>query len=417
MIIMERLFASIIDALSRGDDVVLCSVISSSGSTPRGSGARMAVFPDGSAQGTIGGGTVEFESIKLAGKALKERSAFCHGFNLTPSQAGDIGMICGGQVVVCFQFLSGEDKELVRFFAEALEVMGQAVDSWLVTQITDGRVGQMGLYTREKWLCTWDNGLFAKGKGLFCHVPEDGGAGAGAGGCADGGSDGGAGDSFDGSVDAADDAADGGRDMSEQDMLPFVRSGAVLSRGEVSYYVEPLSHSETVYVFGGGHVSQELVPVISHVGFRTVVFDDRPEFASPQLFPDAVATVAGVFSDVAASLTESLSIKKQDYVIIMTRGHQADFEVLAQTLKLGTSYIGVIGSRTKVAMTKERLRELGYGSDDIDRIHAPIGLPIGGETPAEIAISIAAELIKHRADAAKSAGGAHGSCPMHGADI
>ncbi len=405
MIIMERLFASIVDALSRGEDVVLCSVISSSGSTPRGSGAKMAVFPDGSAQGTIGGGTVEFESIKLAGKALKERSAFCQGFNLTPNQAGDIGMVCGGQVVVCFQFLSGEDKGLVRFFAEALEAMGRAVDSWLVTQMTDGRVGQMGLYTREKWLCTWDNGLFAKGKGLFCHVPEDGGAG----GSAD--------DSFDGSIDAADDAADGGRDMSEQDMFPFVRSGAVLSKGEVSYYVEPLSHSETVYVFGGGHVSQELVPVISHVGFRTVVFDDRPEFASPQLFPDAVATVAGVFSDVAASLAENLSIKKQDYVVIMTRGHQADFEVLAQTLKLGTSYIGVIGSRTKVAMTKERLRELGYGSDDIDRIHAPIGLPIGGETPAEIAISIAAELIKHRADAAKAAGEAHGSCPMHGADI
>ncbi|MGP1419062.1 MAG: XdhC family protein [Sphaerochaetaceae bacterium] len=402
---MERLFASIVDALSRGEDVVLCSVISSSGSTPRGSGAKMAVFPDGSARGTIGGGTVEFESIKLAGKALKERSAFCQGFNLAPNQAGDIGMVCGGQVVVCFQFLSGEDKGLVRFFAEALEAMGQAVDSWLVTQMADGRVGQMGLYTREKWLCTWDNGLFAKGKGLFCHVPEDGGAG----GSAD--------DSFDGSVDAADDAADGGRDMSEQDMLPFVRSGAMLSKGEVSYYVEPLSHSETVYVFGGGHVSQELVPVISHVGFRTVVFDDRPEFASPQLFPDAVATVAGVFSDVAASLAENLSIKKQDYVVIMTRGHQADFEVLAQTLKLGTSYIGVIGSRTKVAMTKERLRELGYGSDDIDRIHAPIGLPIGGETPAEIAISIAAELIKHRADAAKAAGEAHGSCPMHGADI
>lgn len=359
---MEGLFASIIDALSRGDDVVLCSVIASSGSTPRGSGAKMAVFPDGSAQGTIGGGAVEFECIKLARKALKERSAFCHGFNLSPNQTSDIGMICGGQVVVYFQFLSGEDKGLVRFFAEALEVMGKAVDSWLVMRITDGGIGQMGLYTKEK--------------GLFCHMPGKPAT------------------------------------MSEQDILPFVRSGAVLSEGEVSYYVEPLSRSETVYVFGGGHVSQELVPVISHVGFRTVVFDDRPEFASPQLFPDAVATVAGAFSDIAASLT----IKKQDYVIIMTRGHQADFEVLAQTLKLGTSYIGVIGSRTKVAMTKERLRELGYGSDDIDRIHAPIGLPIGGETPAEIAISIAAELIMHRVGAARAVGEAHGSCPMHKTD-
>ena len=103
--------------------------------------------------------------------------------------------------------------------------------------------------------------------------------------------------------------------------------------------------------------------------------------------------IQGDFKDIFASVT----LSEQDYVVIMTRGHQADFEVLAQALKKPLSYIGCIGSRSKIAATKERLKALGFPDDCYDRVHSPIGIDIKGETPEEIAVSITAELILHRA--------------------
>ena len=146
-------------------------------------------------------------------------------------------------------------------------------------------------------------------------------------------------------------------------------------------------------MFGGGHVSQELVPMLAHVHFPVVVFEDREAFANPALFPGAYKVIQGDFKDIFASVT----LSEQDYVVIMTRGHQADFGVLAQALKKPLSYIGCIGSRSKIAATKERLKALGFPDDCYDRVHSPIGIDIKGETPEEIAVSITAELILHRA--------------------
>ncbi len=299
----------------------------------------MAVFADGSTLGTVGGGAVEFESIKLAKQALTERTTFTHGFNLSPNQTADIGMICGGQVVVCFQFFSGGDEKSLEFLTAIVALFAQRRNTWLVTQISEGCVRQMGIYSREDGLRYMD-------------------------------------DSTD-----------------EWDILPLVRPRAMLKKGEPSYYVEPLTTAGYVYIFGGGHVAQELVPVLAHVGFTPVVFEDRPDFARRELFPEAANTISGSFSAIG----ENVSITPDDYVVIMTRGHQADFEVLRQALLTRASYVGVIGSRSKIATTNKRLLEAGIPEEELCRIHAPIGLPILGETPAEIAISIAAELILHRA--------------------
>ena len=171
-----------------------------------------------------------------------------------------------------------------------------------------------------------------------------------------------------------------GRDTDEWDILPLVRPRAMLKKGEPTYYVEPLTTAGYAYIFGGGHVAQELVPVLSRVGFAPIVFEDRPDFARKELFSEASETIT-----------------PDDYIIIMTRGHQADFEVLRQALLTPATYVGVIGSRSKIATTNRRLVEAGIPEAELSRIHAPIGLPILGETPAEIAISITAELILHRA--------------------
>ena len=156
--------------------------------------------------------------------------------------------------------------------------------------------------------------------------------------------------------------------------------------------------SGCVYVFGGGHVAQELVPVISHVGFRVVVYEDRENFARPELFQGVHHTILGSFERIS----EHITIHENDYAVIMTRGHQSDYEVLRQVLRTQAAYIGVIGSRQKIAATTKRLLEDGISEQDIARLHTPIGLPIKGETPAEIAISIAAEMILFRAERKQS---------------
>ena len=108
----------------------------------------------------------------------------------------------------------------------------------------------------------------------------------------------------------------------------------------------------------------------------------------------ALGTVGGDFRRIF----DKVSLTADDYAVVMTPGHQADYEILEQVLRTLATYIGCIGSRKKVALTRERLAAAGFSQQDIDRVHAPIGLPILAETPEEIAISVAAEMIRHRAE-------------------
>jgi len=124
-----------------------------------------------------------------------------------------------------------------------------------------------------------------------------------------------------------------------------------------------------------------------------VVIDDREEFADPRFFPEAKEISYIPFEGAM----ERLAIDKSSFVVIVTRGHMHDKTVLAQSLKTGAKYIGMIGSRRKRDIIYEKLLEEGFTKQDIDSVYSPIGLDIGAETPEEIAVSIVAELIKVRA--------------------
>ena len=196
------------------------------------------------------------------------------------------------------------------------------------------------------------------------------------------------------------DLGDGGRlyltDREDPTLLPYLtrQPHRVQIQGH-ELYIEQIVTGGKVYVFGGGHVAQELVPVLTHVGFRCVVLDDRPEFASKALFPTAEQVILGDFHNISASVT----IDSEDYVCIMTRGHAGDTVVQAQVLKCRPSYCGVIGSLHKAAGVRKALKEeYGLTEEELNRVTTPIGIPIQAETPAEIAISIAAQLIAHRAE-------------------
>jgi xanthine dehydrogenase accessory factor len=130
------------------------------------------------------------------------------------------------------------------------------------------------------------------------------------------------------------------------------------------------------------------------VGFAVTVFDDRPEFANAERFPDALKTV--VFSSLPDCFA-SLTIEKNASVVIVTRGHAQDKDVLELALKTEAGYIGMIGSLRKRDALYDKLLAQGVTKDDIARVHSPIGLEIAAETPEEIAVSIVAELIEKRA--------------------
>ena len=183
-------------------------------------------------------------------------------------------------------------------------------------------------------------------------------------------------------------------------VLPLDGEGLIFSETKmtenehgVACYAKDLGNLNKVYIFGGGHLAQELVPVISHLGFRCVVTDDRPEFSTKALFPQAEEVHTWDFG----ALENKFEIHEGDYIIAMTRGHMGDLEVEKFALRTPAHYIGVVGSRKKIAAVNEKLREVGFTDEDICRIVTPIGLDIHSDTPAEIAISIAAQLIERRA--------------------
>ena len=324
---METILEAMLDALSRGERVVLCSILASSGSSPRGAGARMAVFADGHTLGTIGGGAVEYTAAQRAMACLRANTPEMRSYDLRPDEVESVGMICGGRVTVYSQVFAPDREAEIAVLRRWREVLGGEKDAWLLMELSGEHVQRFEVLTAEE-------------------IPAD-------------------------------------------------RQECFTAKAvwEDNLYVEPICRAGKVYLFGGGHVGRALVPVLAAVGFPVVVFDNREELAKAENYPAAREVIFGNFGNIY----EKVTLTANDYAVIMTPGHSADFEILAQVLKSEASYIGCIGSKHKVAKTRELLLAQGFADADIARIHSPIGLPILAETPEEIAVSIAAEMIEHRA--------------------
>lgn len=153
-----------------------------------------------------------------------------------------------------------------------------------------------------------------------------------------------------------------------------------------------LEQRPRLLIAGAGHVGQAVARLAGDLGFQVVVFDDRAEYASPQRFASEVQCVVG---DIAAELRR-YPIDPSCYVVIVTRGHAHDHQALDAVIRSPAGYIGLIGSRRKARMIFSDLSNAGVEQNLLDRVHTPIGLPIGAITVNEIAISIAAELVQHR---------------------
>jgi xanthine dehydrogenase accessory factor len=192
-----------------------------------------------------------------------------------------------------------------------------------------------------------------------------------------------------------------------QDALAVIRSGkpiklayrlqageelGMICGGDIEVFVEPILVIPHLYIFGGGHIALPLVKMAHIVGFKITIIDDRPEFANHGRFPEAEQTIV---SDMTAAF-EQLTVDHSSSIVIITHGHKCDEAALAGALKTPARYIGMIGSKEKNRAVFSRLLAKGYTQEDLDRVHAPIGLRIMAQTPEEIAVSIIAELVQVR---------------------
>ncbi len=162
--------------------------------------------------------------------------------------------------------------------------------------------------------------------------------------------------------------------------------------GDTEIFIEPILSAPTMYIFGGGHIALTLAKVGKLLDLKIVVIDDRPEYANAQRFPEAELTLAEDF----AKAFQKLKIDKSSYIVIVTHGHKDDETVLEVALATEAKYIGMIGSETKIEAVFSHLLAKGIQREQLDRVHAPIGLEICAQTPEEIAVSILAEIIKVR---------------------
>ena len=169
----------------------------------------------------------------------------------------------------------------------------------------------------------------------------------------------------------------------------FAQETGLICGGQMDVYIEPIEPSPELYIVGAGHVGFHLARLAHEVGFRVHVVDDREKFANSERFPNAVEIVV---DDIPAWIGRA-SLQAHAYAVIVTRGHTNDLEALRALAPRELRYLGLIGSRAKVARIYDALTADQMPAEYLKRVHAPIGLDIGAVTPQEIAVSILAELI------------------------
>jgi xanthine dehydrogenase accessory factor len=349
---MNRLETDILRHLEAGNPIALASIVSHAGSTPRTPGTRMAVLPDGTGLGTIGGGRLEAEVMTAAAAALAGGYGLIKRFELTGADASSMDMICGGRLDVLIEALLPDAATIGLFkaFAEAAR-QGQAA-FWVVV-LEPGRT-EGSLAPRRALALRQAGGL------TFLGAPPD------------------ETEPLTALVSAA-----------ERERCPVI-----LPFGRRRVVIEPFQAAGRVWLFGAGHVAQQVARLAAMVDFRVAVLDDRPEFANAARFPEAeTILVPGTFDAVM----DDLPIDEGSYLVIVTRGHRYDLDLLDQALRTPAGYIGMIGSRRKRDAIYDALRRKGVADEAFARVRSPIGLDIGAETPEEIGLSIVAELVAARA--------------------
>jgi xanthine dehydrogenase accessory factor len=373
MIGPEEIWAEAVRTLERDKPFALATVVNVRGSTPREVGAKMIVRDDGQF-GTIGGGCGEAEVFRKARVLLEDGGeARLAEVDLTGDfDQQQIGT-CGGIMDVFIDLWRPRaDLEIARRLAEAADHNRPAA---LLTVVDPGTSNGTASGAKVGERTVVDISRRA--------APVDGFAGLGA----------------EAAQQLGERTADAVAALFEVGADGAVRSATrVEPSGAPRVFLDPITGAQRLIIVGAGHIAQPLAQLGSMLGFHVTVIDDRAAFANRERFPNADQIIVRPFT----TAIEALELDRHCYLLSVTRGHAFDEEVLRTALrKRNGAFIGMIGSRRRVRATLERIAETGVPASELDEVHAPLGVDLGAETPAEIAVSIIAEIIRERRTGAR----------------
>jgi xanthine dehydrogenase accessory factor len=342
----EYLAGTINRQLEAGLPVVLVSIMSLEGSTPRHRGTKMVVAADGKSYGTIGGSLIEAAAISEARDVLSAAKSRIMSYELNGQDVTSPDMICGGNAEILLDYIPATEEN-TAFTRNWLDITRSGKDFYLITHLKGSGSGfevlRHTIYHSE--VVINDNSPIPEEE-IAAIKPE----------------------------------------------LHNITSTAILTLRDTRVLVDRIRKLKTLYCFGAGHVAVPTAQMAAHVGVRVIVTDDRPEYANAERFPDAIINVIDDFDHAL----DGLEIDEDSFIVIVTRGHQYDRTVLGQSLKTRAGYIGMISSRKKRNAIYQALIADGADITKLEKVHSPIGIDIGGETPEEIGVSIVAELIQVR---------------------
>jgi xanthine dehydrogenase accessory factor len=358
----EQIWAEALRTLERRKPLALATVVNVRGSTPREVGAKMIVRDDGQF-GTIGGGCGEAEVFRKARLLLEDGG---EGRLAEVDLTGDFDQqqigTCGGIMDVFIDLWRPRSElEVARRLAAA-----HNRPAALLTVVDPGRsdaarVGERTVIDVSRRAASVE-GFAGLGAAAMDQLRER-------------------------TADAVPALLELGADGA---LHPATR---VEPSGAPRLFLDPISGAQRLIIAGAGHIAQPLAQLGSMLGFHVTVIDDRAAFANRERFPTADEIIVRPFT----AAIESLKLDRHCYLVSVTRGHSFDEEVVRSALKHGNgAFIGMIGSRRRVRATLERIGEDGADAAALDEMHAPLGVDIGAETPAEIAVAIIAEIIRER---------------------
>jgi xanthine dehydrogenase accessory factor len=357
---MTHIYSRVDRWLEREEPFALGTIIQAEGSTPQTAGASALFSAQGLLFGTLGGGTVEADAQRKAVRCLREGKSQYYKFEFHGDLLSREEAVCGGSVSILIDASPLDHLEAFRLLKKSLLSRQEGV---LISRVRILPAGDVSVTRR------W-----------FGEKPASEGP-------------------------PEKEFASMIRDLEKvrQKRKPKLLGEEGKGDGEILFFLEPLFPLPRLVIAGAGHIGQAVAHLGSRLGFEVTVIDDRADFANAERFPDADALVVGDIGKMVADFP----IASDTYIVIVTRGHSQDAEALRSCIQSSASYVGMIGSKRKIALMRETFLVPGWATaQQFDRIRAPIGLEIGSQTVEEIAVSIAAELVlvRNRAGSKMPAG-------------
>jgi xanthine dehydrogenase accessory factor len=348
---VRELYARMAALGREGRPFAVATVVRTIGSTPQVVGAKMLIDDLGRTYGTLGGGCVEGDAFAEAKRVIDEGGSSLREYELTEDLAWDTGLVCGGTMWIH-----------IEPGAAALTVGDRDLLGDVLAASSTGTPIALATLLRKTGRDIAPSGRV--------YVEQSGASGGTLG---------------DADLDAR------ARAIAAEALKSGTARTAPLDEGR-ELLVEPIVAKPHLVVVGAGHVGLALATLGRGLDYDVTVIDDRPEFASQERFPDGVEVVR---ADMVEALG-ALSIGWNSFIVVATRGHKLDAQCLRAAIATRARYVGLLGSRRKTILIERMLRDEGLPEERIRSVHAPVGLDLGGRTPAEIALSVLAELSMER---------------------